>query len=143
MTCACRSRLSMLFGSVALAALCVNVGCGGPKGPPGSIWVNGSVLYDGKSLPEAVVHFAPKEQATAGSGGAARLKGNRFGLFLQPGNYLVAVISEEGVAETDMKTGRMIPAKSRIPEKYTSVTTSGLEATFDTGRRTADFSLAP
>jgi len=33
------------------------------------------VLYDGKSLPEAVVHFAPKEQATAGSGGAARLKG--------------------------------------------------------------------
>jgi len=75
MMCACRSRLSMLFGAVALAALCLNVGCGGPKGPPGSICVTGSVLYDGKSLPEAVVHFAPKEQATAGSGGAARLKG--------------------------------------------------------------------
>jgi hypothetical protein len=126
-----------------LAVSLLTAGCGGPKGPPGSIWVTGSVLYDGKSLPEGAVHFAPKDQATAGSGGSARLKGSRFGLFLQPGNYGVAVISEEGVATTDMKTGRLIPAKSRIPLKYTTVTTSGLEDTFDAGHRTADFSLAP
>ena len=55
----------------------------------------------------------------------------------------MAVISEEGVATMDMKTGREIPAKSRILQKYTAVTTSGLEATFDNGHRTADLSLAP
>jgi hypothetical protein len=60
-----------------------------------------------------------------------------------PGAYAVAVVSEEGVPVMDMKTGLEIPAKSRIPQKYTTVTTSGLEATFDNSHRTADLSLAP
>jgi hypothetical protein len=78
-----------------------------------------------------------------GSSGSSRLSNSRYGLYLAPGEYAVAVISEEGVAVMDMKTGRETPAKSRIPEKYTAVTTSGLKATFDNGHRTADLSLAP
>jgi len=137
-----RAAVCLNVAAILLASLFAT-GCGGPKGPPGTIWVSGSVLYEGKPLPEGAVHFAPKDKSTAGSGGSTRLKGSRFGLFLRPGNYGVAVISEEGVATMDMKTGREIPAKSRIPEKYTTVTTSGLEATFDNGHRTTDLSLAP
>ena len=139
-----RSRAAVCLSAAAIVlASLFATGCGGPKGPPGTIWVSGSVLYDGKPLPEGAVHFAPEGKAAAGSGGSTRLKGSRFGLFLRPGNYGVAVISEEGVAVMDMKTGREIPAKSRIPQKYTAVTTSGLEATFDSGHRTADLSLSP
>lgn len=139
-----RSRTAVCLNAAAvLLAAMVATGCGGPKGPPGTIWVSGSVLYDGKPLPEGAVHFAPKDQATAGSGGSSRLKGSRFGLFLRPGTYGVAIISEEGVATMDMKTGREIPAKSRIPRKYTTVTTSALEAAVDAGHRTVDFSLSP
>jgi two-component system chemotaxis response regulator CheB len=64
-------------------------------------------------------------------------------LYLAPGEYAVAIISQEGLPEMNMKTGRETPAKSRIPEKYTAVTTSGLRVTFDNGHRTADLSLAP
>lgn len=139
-----RSRTAVCLNAAAiLLASLVATGCGGPKGPSGTIWVTGSVLYDGKPLPEGAVHFAPKDKSTAGSGGSSRLKGSRFGLFLRPGNYGVAVISEEGVATMDMKTGLEIPAPSRIPRKYTTVTTSALEAAVDAGHRTVNFSLVP
>ena len=118
------------------------IGCG-RKGPPGMLWVTGTVLYEGQPLPEGAVHFLAQGKGSAGRSGSARLSNSRYGLYLAPGEYAMAVVSEEGVAVMDMKTGRMIPAKSRIPEKYTAVTTSGLKATFDTGHLTADFSLAP
>lgn len=123
----------MVFGAI---------GCG-RQGPPGMLWVTGKVLYEGKPLPEGAVHFLAEVKGTTGSSGSARLTNSRYGLYLAPGEYAVAVVSEEGVAEMDRKTGRMIPAKSRIPAKYTAVTTSGLKVTFDNGQRTADFSLSP
>ena len=126
---------------VATLLVATLVGCG-KSGPPGTIWVSGAVLYDGKSLPDGAVHFAAKGKATPATA-AARLVGSRYGLYLVPGAYAVAVVSEEGVPVMDMKTGLEIPAKSRIPRKYTTVTTSGLEATFDNGHRTSDLSLAP
>jgi hypothetical protein len=131
------------IASVALALMVSStVGCG-RQGPPGMLWVTGTVLYEGQPLPEGAVHFLAQGKGSAGSSGSARLSNSRYGLYLAPGEYAVAIISEEGVAVMDRKTGRMIPAKSRIPEKYTAVTTSGLKATFDTGHRTADLSLAP
>ena len=130
------------MAAVALVIVSGTIGCG-RQGPPGMLWVAGTVLYDGQPLPEGAVHFLAQGKGSAGSSGSARLTKSRYGLYLAPGEYAVAVISEDGVAEMDRKTGRMIPAKSRIPEKYTSVTTSGLEATFDAGHRTVDFSLAP
>lgn len=130
-------------GGIGTAVLVLTslVGCG-PKGPPGTIFVTGAIVYEGKRLPEGAIHFAAKGEAPPATA-SARLKDGRYGLYLQPGAYAVAIVSDEGVAEMDMKTGRMIPAKSRIPAKYTAITTSGLEATFDSGHRTTDFSLAP
>lgn len=130
------------LAALALVVVSGTVGCG-TQGPAGMLWVTGTVLHDGKPLQEGAVHFLAREKGAAGSSGSSRLTSSRYGLYLAPGDYAIAVVSEEGVAVMDMKTGRMIPAKSRIPEKYTSVTTSGLEATFDGGHRTADFSLAP
>jgi hypothetical protein len=118
------------------------IGCG-RKGPPGMLWVTGTVLYEGQPLPEGAVHFLAQGKGSVGSSGSSRLSNSRYGLYLAPGEYAVAIISQEGLPEMDMKTGRETPAKSRIPEKYTAVTTSGLKATFDNGHRTADLSLAP
>ena len=118
------------------------IGCG-RKGPPGMLWVTGTVLYEGQPLPEGAVHFLAQGKGSVGSSGSSRLSNSRYGLYLAPGEYAVAIISQEGLPEMDMKTGREIPAKSRIPQKYTAVTTSGLKATFDNGHRTADLSLAP
>ena len=118
------------------------IGCG-RKGPPGMLWVTGTVLYEGQPLPEGAVHFLAQGKGSVGSSGSSRLSNSRYGLYLAPGEYAVAIISQEGLPEMDMKTGREIPAKSRIPQKYTAVTTSGLKATFDNGHRAADLSLAP
>lgn len=132
------SRLAVAFIASFLASGC------GPKGPPGAVWVTGSVRFDGKPLPEGAVHFLAKEQKPGAASGSVRLSpGSRFGLYLKPGDYSVAVVSEEGVAEMDMKTGRMIPAKSRIPLKYTTVKDSGLEARVDAAGRTLTLELSP
>lgn len=120
---------------IVLATAAAVAGCG-PQGPPGTVWVTGTVLYEGKPLPAGAVHFLSKEKTPGAASGSVRLSSSRFGLYLLPGDYAVAVVSEEGVAEMDRKTGRMIPAKSRIPLKYTSVTDSGLRATIDAGHRT-------
>ena len=118
-------------------------GCG-PKAPPGAIWVTGSVRFEGKPLPEGAVHFLAKPEQSGSGRGSVRLSpASGFGLYLKPGDYAVAVVSEEGVAEMDMKTGRLIPAKSRIPLKYTTVNDSGLEARVDANHRTVHFNLAP
>jgi hypothetical protein len=118
------------------------IGCG-KKGPSGMLWVTGTVLYEGQPLPEGAVHFLAQGKGSVGSSGSSRLSNSRYGLYLAPGEYAVAIISQEGLPEMNMKTGRETPAKSRIPEKYTAVTTSGLRVTFDNGHRTADLSLAP
>jgi hypothetical protein len=109
------------------------VGCG-PTAPVGAIWVSGTILHEGKPLSEGAVHFLAKDR-TALASWSTRLKDGKFGLYIQPGDYALAVVSEEGVAEMDMKTGRMIPAKSRIPVRYTTVTESGLEAKVDARNR--------
>lgn len=137
----CGGHLSGSVIAVFLATALAIAGCG-QAGPAGTIWVNGTVVHDGKPLPEGAVHFLGKER-NAGASGSARLQGGKFGLYLAPGNYSIAVVSEDGVAETDMKTGRMVLAKSRIPLRYTTVTDSGLSAQVDTGHRTVSLVLEP
>jgi hypothetical protein len=123
---------------VAMAVMAV-VGCG-PRGPVGTIWVSGTVLHDGKPLSEGAVHFLAKDRKAMASG-STRLKDGKFGLYIQPGDYSLAVVSEEGGEQMDMKTGLVIPAKSRIPRRYTTVTESGLEAKVDAQNRTLSIVL--
>lgn len=99
-------------------------------------------MHDGRPLPEGGVHFLAKDGKAAASG-SARLKGGKFGLYLMPGDYAIAVVSTEGSEEMDMKTGRVIPAKSRIPLRYTTVTESGLGAQIDAGRHRVSIALEP
>jgi hypothetical protein len=87
------------------------IGCG-RKGPPGMLWVTGTVLYEGQPLPEGAVHFLAQGKGSVGSSGSSRLSNSRYGLYLAPGEYAVAIISQEGLPEMDMKTGRETPAKS-------------------------------
>jgi hypothetical protein len=103
-------------------------GCGDRSGPPGTIPVTGTVVYAGRPLPDGSVHFAPD---SGGGGGAARLANGSFRVHLVPGSYRIAVISTEGFEQVDPKTGGMLPGKSRIPGRYTTVETSGLAATID------------
>jgi hypothetical protein len=102
--------------------------------------VSGTVLHDGKPLSEGAVHFLAKDRKAMASG-STRLKDGKFGLYIQPGDYALAVVSEEGGEQMDMKTGLVIPAKSRIPRRYTMVTESGLEAKVDAQNRTLSIVL--
>jgi hypothetical protein len=60
---------------------------------------------------------------------------------LRPGNYKVAVQIHE--IPTDLAYGErdMRPIKFRIPEKYTTVETSGLEFDVEDGSNTIDIPL--
>jgi hypothetical protein len=129
------------FRSILGVALLLCLGCG-TKGPPGTLWVSGSVTLEGTSLRTGVVHFVPKDISTGDTGGALRIQGGRFGLFLKPGHYRLAVISRDGVEEIDAKTGSLIPPPSLIPIKYETVSTSGLDAMIDAEHRRIDIQLS-
>lgn len=137
-----RRGLFSCSGTACLLATALAVtGCG-RAGPAGTIWVTGTVVHDGKPLSEGGVHFLAQD-GKASASGSARLKDGKFGLYLMPGDYSIAVVSTEGSEEMDMKTGRVIPAKSRIPLRYTTVTESGLAAQVDAGHRTVSLALEP
>ena len=136
-----RGLLSGSGAAVLLAMALVVCGCG-RGGPAGAIWVTGTVMHDERPLSEGGVHFLAKD-GKASASGSARLKDGKFGLYLMPGDYSIAVVSTEGSEEMDMKTGRVIPAKSRIPLRYTTVTESGLVAQVDAAHRTVSLALEP
>lgn len=115
-------------------------GCGS-KAPPGTVWVTGTVAHQGSPLSEGVIHFVPPQNSASGGGAATRISGGRFGLYLQPGKYGLAILSPQGVEEIDPKTGRLIPPPSHISLDYGSVTTSGLEAAVDASHRRVDLRL--
>lgn len=118
------------------------LGCG-TKAPPGTLWISGNVTHEGDRLVKGVIHFVPKNGSPAGGGGAARIDNGRFGLYLMPGHYDMAVVSRDGVEEIDPKTGRLLPPPSRIPIRFETVTTSGLETTVDPDHRSIGIQLGP
>jgi hypothetical protein len=100
-------------------------GCSGrPPAPPGAVWVDGEVRHVGAALPFGVVQFFATDSVASGS---VRIKAGRFGLYLKPGSYQVAIIAEEMPGHEDEKGG-YVPAKSLIPERFGDIKTSKLEA---------------
>jgi hypothetical protein len=126
---------------LTLSSLVVLIAGCGSKAPPGTIWIDGTVAHQGSPLPEGVIHFVPHQDSVSGGGAATRISGGRFGLYLQPGRYGLAILSPQGVEEIDPRTGRLIPPPSRISLDYGSATTSGLEATVDASHRRVDLRL--
>ncbi len=126
---------------LALSSLVVLIAGCGSNAPPGTIWISGTVAHQDSPLPEGVIHFVPRQDSASGGGGATRISCGRFGLYLRPGRYGLAVLSPQGVEEIDPRTGRLIPPPSRISLDYGSVTTSGLEAVVDASYRRVELRL--
>lgn len=118
-------RVVSVVGVLVAAAGVFGTGCGKPL-PEGMVRVSGTITYDRSPLPEGTINFA----RTDGPGSATgRIEPDgRFTVITVPGDYKVAVVSKEGGDRVDEK-GSVIVAKRRIPERYESILTSGLEAT--------------
>src|SRR5688572_25848322 len=94
--------------------------------------VSGAVTMEGQPIGPGVVIFAPVGAGHNPATGAVQTDGSYFlktsrASGLRPGKYQVAVQINE--IPTDLAPGQrdMRPVKSRIPQKYAAVQTSGLE----------------
>jgi hypothetical protein len=108
--------------------------------------VEGMVSLDGKPIGPGVVIFAPVEGSENPATGAIQTDGSYFlktsrERGVRPGSYKVALQIHE--IPTDRAYGErdMRPVKSRIPEKFTTVGTSGLTFDVDAGSNTIDIPL--
>jgi hypothetical protein len=132
-----------LIDRVAIAVLggCLLIFAGCSRGAPaprGAIWVKGTARFDGQPLEKGVVQFFAVEGAASG---ATRIRNGRFGLYLQPTDYTVAVIAEESHGY-EAEDGTYVPSKSLIPLRYGDITTSGLSAHVDESQRSVVLELA-
>jgi len=113
------------------------VGCG-KSGPPGTIPVSGTVTLGGKPLPTGAVHFSTADR---GRSSATRVSGGSFATHLIPADYAVAVTADTQPEMVDEATGKLIPPKRLVPERYMSPKTSGLKAPIDAKAREATLTL--
>lgn len=126
------------------AIIVVTAGCFGSKFES---QVSGIVTLDGQPIGPGVVIFAPSDVKTNPARGNIQPSGTfelmtsrDFGL--PPGKYKVGLQIVE--IPTDLAPGErdMRPAKSRIPDKYSDTTTSGLEYDVNPGSNTIDIDLS-
>jgi hypothetical protein len=134
------SRLRL---AVLLTLLCAMFGCsGGGLGAE----VTGKVALDGEPIGPGVVIFAPVGGGENPATGAIQTDGSYFLKTsreegLRPGNYQVALQINE--VPTDLAPGQrdMRPAKSRIPQKYMAVESSGLQFEVEPGSNTINIEI--
>ena len=112
--------------AVALLTAASLAGCGKKVvGPAGSVPVAGKITCGGEAVPQGTIIFQ------ADKGGSVTVKigsGGTFKTMLVPGEHLVVVNAKDGVDTMD-ETGKPMPARSLVPEKYASGKTSGLKVT--------------
>lgn len=112
--------------AVALLSCAAVAGCGKKVvGPAGSVPVAGKITCGGEAVPQGTIIFQ------ADKGGSVTVKigsGGTFQTMLVPGEHLVVVNAKDGVDTMD-ETGKAVPARSLVPEKYSSGKTSGLKVT--------------
>jgi len=113
------------------------VGCG-KSVPPGTIPVSGTVTLGGKPLPTGAVHFSTADR---GRSSATKVSGGSFATHLVPADYTIAVTADTQPEMVDEATGKLIPPKRIVPEKYMSPKTSGLKAPIDAKARKATLTL--
>jgi len=108
--------------------------------------VSGVVKLDGNPIGPGVIIFAATEGTENPATGAVQSDGSYFlktsrERGLRPGSYKVAVQIHE--IPTDLAPGQrdMRPVKSRIPEKYATTQTSGLEFDVQSGSNTIEIEM--
>ena len=123
--------------TIVVLALAVT-GCRKEAADPNRTEVTGVVKFAGQPLPTGTIKFYAAELG----GDTAMIKGQgRYSLRLRPGSYRVGVVAQDGVDTMDAQN-RPVPAKNLVPAKYAEVTTSGLTATVERGKREVNFDLA-
>ena len=109
----------LLFGCL----ICIT-GCG-QKNTDGKVRINGTVMLDGSPLicegdGESYVNLVSETGENGGGSGSFDRSTGAFEMAILPGNYKAVIRATDGFMIEDEKRGRITPAKSLIPEKYSS-----------------------
>jgi hypothetical protein len=128
--------------AAALAVCSTVVGCGSGLGAD----VDGVVSLDGKPIGPGVVVFASIDGKDNPATGAIQVDGSYFMKTmrergLRPGNYKVAVQIHEIPSDLAYGERDMRPIKFRVPQKFTTIETSGLEFEVEDGANKIDIDL--
>ena len=117
-------RGSVFFTLVVLASLVCTTGCG-QKNTGGKVRINGTVMLDGSPLicegdGESYVNLVSATGENGGGSGSFDRSTGAFEMTILPGDYKAIISATDGFMVEDEKRGRITPAKSLIPEKYSS-----------------------
>ena len=117
-------RNSLLFPLVLLTGVVCITGCG-QKNTDGKVKINGTVMLDGSPLicegeGESYVNLVSETDENGGGSGSFDRSTGAFEMAILPGNYKAVIRATDGFMVEDEKRGRVTPAKSLIPEKYSS-----------------------
>ena len=117
-------RCRLLLPLVLLTGLVCITGCG-QKNTDGRVRINGTVMLDGSPLicegeGESYVNLVSETGENGGGSGAFDRSTGVFEMTILPGNYKAVIRATDGFMIEDEKRGRVTPAKSLIPEKYSS-----------------------
>lgn len=138
-----RGQISAILAAIVMCSLTMIGGCGGAF----ESHVYGKVTLDGQPIGPGVITFAPDHETArpavgqiAASGSYRLETGKEVGL--PPGHYRVAVQVYKP-PDHELQPGErvMTPSEPLVPEKFTSVTTSGLEYDVAPGRNQIDLHL--
>ena len=117
-------RYGVFFTLVFLIGLVCIAGCG-QKNTDGKVRINGTVMLDGSPLicegeGESHVNLVSATDENGGGSGSFDRSTGAFEMTVLPGAYKAVVRATDGFMIEDEKRGRITPAKSLLPEKYSS-----------------------
>ena len=126
-------RGSTFHTVVLLTSLVCITGCG-QKNTDGRVRINGTVMLDGSPLicegdGESYVNLVSETGENGGGSGSFDRSTGAFEMTILPGNYKAIISATDGFMVEDEKRGRITPAKSLIPEKYSSSDESDVTVT--------------
>lgn len=117
-----RVQPALLLALTAVLVVMATTGCGS-KLPSGKVKITGVIMLDGSPLicegeGEAYVNLVSETGVNGGGASPFDRSTGGFEMIIQPGKYNAVIRATDGFIEEDEKRGRVIPAKSLIPEKY-------------------------
>lgn len=137
----CRRRhLTVLVAAVGFLSACSSDNAADPTTTP----VTGTVTFEGKPVDGAIVVFRPNTSSGATTAQSTTDVEGKFDVHIfldngkrdkrgmMPADYQIEVTQ---LTKTSGDTSIFSPPKNRLPQKYASVQTSGLETTVSADRK--------